>query len=113
VTTRSTARLQRMLGLGLGLSGATRGLIVLSDRTVLATAGDPLAREELDGALAELALSQPAAALIPDLAAWPVADRRALVAVMRSKGSGSEMAYARRLDRHRRLRRSLEILVRG
>jgi two-component sensor histidine kinase/CheY-like chemotaxis protein len=58
-----------MLGLGLGLSGATRGLIVLSDRTVLATAGDPLAREELDGALAELALSQPAAALIPDLAA--------------------------------------------
>ena len=53
------------------------------------------------------------AALIPDLAAWPVADRRALVAVMRSKGSGSEMAYARRLDRHRRLRRSLEILVRG
>jgi hypothetical protein len=53
------------------------------------------------------------AALIPDLAAWPAADRRALVAVMRSKESGSEMAYARRLDRHRRLRQGLEILVRG
>ena len=51
------------------------------------------------------------AALIPDLAAWSVADRRALVAVMRAKGSGSEMSYAGWLDGHHRLRRSLEALV--
>ena len=53
------------------------------------------------------------AALIPDLAAWPVAERRALVAVLRSKGRGSEMAYARQLDGHRRLRQSLEALARA
>src|SRR3989441_1199789 len=53
------------------------------------------------------------AALIPDLAAWSPAERRALVAVMRAKGGGSEMRYARRLDGHRRLRRSLEALARA
>jgi hypothetical protein len=53
------------------------------------------------------------AALIPDLAEWSPAERRALVAVMRAKGSGSEMRYARRLDAHRRLRRSLEALARA
>jgi hypothetical protein len=53
------------------------------------------------------------AALIPDLAAWPAAERRALVAVLRSKGRGSEMAYARRLDGHRRLRQSLDALARA
>src|SRR5213593_1539749 len=52
------------------------------------------------------------AALIPDLAAWSPAERRALVAVMRAKGGRSEMRYARRLDGHRRLRRSLEALAR-
>jgi len=51
------------------------------------------------------------AALVPDLAAWPLADRRALVSVMRAKGGGSEMAYARRLDGHRRLRQSLDALA--
>ena len=51
------------------------------------------------------------AALIPDLAAWSPADRRALLAVMRAKGSGSEMDYARRLDAHRRLRQILETLA--
>jgi hypothetical protein len=53
------------------------------------------------------------AALVPDLAAWPLADRRALASVMRAKGGGSEMAYARRLDGHRRFRRSLESLALG
>src|SRR5437763_1676178 len=53
------------------------------------------------------------AALIPDLSAWSLAERRALLSVMRAKGSGSEMAYARRLDGHRRLRRSLEALARA
>ena len=51
------------------------------------------------------------AALIEDLARWPVAARRALVAVMRAKGASSEMRYARRLDGHWRLRRSLEALT--
>ena len=51
-------------------------------------------------------------ALIPELAAWSPAERRALVAVMRAKGGRSEMRYARRLDGHRRLRRSLEALAR-
>ncbi|MBI2493893.1 MAG: hypothetical protein HYV94_17575, partial [Candidatus Rokubacteria bacterium] len=53
------------------------------------------------------------AALIPDLAAWSAADRRALVALMRAKGSGSERAYARRLDGHRRFRRGLTAAVRA
>jgi hypothetical protein len=52
------------------------------------------------------------AALVPDLASWPHAERRALLSVMRAKGGGSEMTYARRLDGHRRLRRALESLVR-
>lgn len=53
------------------------------------------------------------AALIPDLARWPAADRRALVAVMRAKGGASEREYARRLDGHRRLRGALERLARA
>jgi len=51
------------------------------------------------------------AALIGDLARWPIGARRALVAVMRAKGGRSEMRYARQLDGHRRLRRSLEALT--
>jgi hypothetical protein len=51
------------------------------------------------------------AALIPDLSRWSPADRRGLVSVMRAKGSGREMDYARRLDGHRRLLRSLEDLA--
>src|SRR6266850_1041374 len=53
------------------------------------------------------------AALIPDLARWPIAARRALVAVMRGKGGPTEMRYARQLDGHRRLRRGLEALARA
>ena len=51
------------------------------------------------------------AALIEDLARWPVAAQRALVAVMRAKGGASDMRYAHMLDGHRRLRRSLESLA--
>ena len=53
------------------------------------------------------------AALIPALARWPAADKRALAALMRAKGGPSELAYARRLDRHRRLRLRLEARARG
>jgi len=52
------------------------------------------------------------AALVPDLDAWTSTDRQALVAIMRAKGGSAEMDYARRLDRHQRLRRSLETLAR-
>jgi hypothetical protein len=52
------------------------------------------------------------ASLIPDLAAWPLVERRALVGLMRAKGGASEADYARRLDGHARLRRSLEALSR-
>jgi hypothetical protein len=53
----------------------------------------------------------PLLALLPDLARWPVAERRRLVLVLRAKGGSSEAAYTRLLDRHRRLRRSLEALA--
>jgi hypothetical protein len=51
------------------------------------------------------------AALVPDLQAWSVAERRELVEIMRAKGGGTEMGYVRRLDRHQRLRRTLESLA--
>src|SRR6266849_4193663 len=52
------------------------------------------------------------AALVPDLSRWSPVDRRGLVSVMRAKGSGREMDYARRLDGHHHLLRSLEGLAR-
>src|SRR5882724_7038603 len=52
------------------------------------------------------------AGLIPNLEAWSSADRGALLAIMRAKGTGSEKDYARRLDGHRRLRPILETLAR-
>src|SRR6266446_3646317 len=52
------------------------------------------------------------AALIPNLEAWSSADRGALLAIMRAKGTGSEKDYARRLDGHRSLRPILETLAR-
>jgi len=45
------------------------------------------------------------------VAAWAPAERRALLSVMHAKGNRSEMAYARLLDGHGRLRRSLEALA--
>jgi hypothetical protein len=55
----------------------------------------------------------PVLAAIPDLAAWPVGDRRALVAVIRAKGGRSETEYVRRLRGHRRLRHALLALGTG
>jgi hypothetical protein len=53
----------------------------------------------------------PVMALISDLARWPAADRRRLLAAMRAKGGRSEARYVRRLDGIPRLRKSLEMLV--
>src|SRR5204863_479157 len=53
------------------------------------------------------------AALIVGLETWSAAERRQLVRVFRAKGSGSERAYVSLLDSHRRLRRSLEALIRS
>lgn len=50
--------------------------------------------------------------LIPDLARWPAHDRERLRDVMRAKGGVSEARYLGRLDAHRRLRESLQALVR-
>jgi hypothetical protein len=49
----------------------------------------------------------PFLALVPDLDCWPVADRRALVEMVRAKGSRPQADYLRQLRRHRRLRRAL------
>ncbi|PYS93941.1 MAG: hypothetical protein DMF64_02850 [Acidobacteria bacterium] len=46
-------------------------------------------------------------ALIPDLVRWSVAERRALVQVIRAKASADELDYLRRLQRHKRLRRAI------
>ena len=50
--------------------------------------------------------------LIPDLERWPAHDRERLRDVMRAKGGVSEARYLARLDAHRRLRESLQALVR-
>jgi len=50
--------------------------------------------------------------LIPDLARWPAHERARLRQLMRAKGGVSEARYLTRLDGHRRLRKSLEALVR-
>jgi hypothetical protein len=50
-------------------------------------------------------------ALIPDLDRWPAGARHRLVQVLRAKGGPSEARYVRLLDGHRRLRRSLAVLL--
>jgi hypothetical protein len=45
--------------------------------------------------------------LIPDLRRWPVADRAALLRIMRAKGGRSEIAYLRALRAHARLRSAI------
>ncbi len=49
--------------------------------------------------------------LIPDLAGWPAADRRAMVGLIQAKGGRDELRYIHLLDRHRRFRAGLEGLV--
>lgn len=55
----------------------------------------------------------PVVALVPDLARWPAAERRALTRMMRAKGAAGERAYVRMLDAQRRLGAALEALVRN
>jgi hypothetical protein len=54
----------------------------------------------------------PLLAIVPGLARWPAADRRALVAVVRAKGGRSEADFARAFDRHARLRAAIVRLSR-
>ena len=44
---------------------------------------------------------------IPDLARWPAAAKRDLVALVKAKGQTSELPYLRQLQRHPRLIRAL------
>jgi hypothetical protein len=55
----------------------------------------------------------PLVTLLPGLAGWSAADRRALLAVIRAKGGPRESDYVRLLDRHRPLRRALLALARA
>ena len=55
----------------------------------------------------------PLVALVTDLERWPPSERARLMAVIRAKGGPSELAYLRKLDRHRRLRAALGALVGG
>ncbi|MGQ0612808.1 MAG: hypothetical protein ACT4PV_03555 [Planctomycetaceae bacterium] len=49
---------------------------------------------------------------LPGVARWPARDRRALAAVVRSKGGPRESDFVRRFDAHARLRRALLALAR-
>jgi len=49
----------------------------------------------------------PILALIPDLARWPLRERRALADIVRAKGGLREAEYLRRMQAHSRLRESL------
>lgn len=51
--------------------------------------------------------------LVPDLAQWPKADRHALAAIIGAKGWPHERAYARLMDAHHRLRRTLARVTGG
>jgi hypothetical protein len=53
----------------------------------------------------------PLVALVANLEQWPPSERARLMAVIHAKGGPSELAYLRKLDRHRRLRLALGALV--
>jgi hypothetical protein len=55
----------------------------------------------------------PILVLIPDLARWTPAEKRALVRIIRGKGGRSEAVYVRLLRGHDRLARSLQDLARS
>jgi len=65
--------------------------------------------EEERRSLARLA---PIVELIPHLERWPAAERRALGRVIRAKGAGSELAFARAAAGHSRLAAALEVVAR-
>ncbi len=46
-------------------------------------------------------------ALVPDLARWPITEKRALVRLIRAKAGADELTYLRRLQGHARLRRAI------
>ncbi len=50
--------------------------------------------------------------ILPNLERWPPADRRAMVELIRAKGSRCDGVYTRLFDAHRRLRRALIRLAR-
>ena len=49
--------------------------------------------------------------ILSGLKRWRSQDKRALVEVVRAKGGRRESDYARRFDRHRRLRRAIRTLA--
>ena len=49
----------------------------------------------------------PLVMIIPNLEQWPVADRRALVSLIRAKGGRRESEYTQRFDAHKRLQKAL------
>lgn len=53
----------------------------------------------------------PLVLILPGIERWPKADRRALAAIVRSKGGPRESEYLLRFDRHRRLRRAIQRLA--
>ncbi len=55
----------------------------------------------------------PLVAALPDVAAWTLAERRALARVMRAKGGRRESDFVLRFDAHRRLRRTVAALARS
>lgn len=55
----------------------------------------------------------PILALIPDLAHWTPAEKRALVQIIRAKGAPRQLRYIDLLRQHTRLFRSLESLTRN
>jgi len=53
----------------------------------------------------------PLVLVLPGVAGWSAADRRALVEVVKAKGGRHESDFVRRFDRHRRLREALRRLT--
>jgi hypothetical protein len=53
----------------------------------------------------------PMLACMPEIARWPIADRRALADVIRAKAGQRESDYVKRIDAHRRLRAALRRLA--
>jgi hypothetical protein len=51
-------------------------------------------------------------AVLPGIHRWPIADRRALGAVIRAKGGVRESAFVPRFDEHRTLRAAIVALCR-
>jgi len=54
----------------------------------------------------------PLVRVLPGLARWSAAERRALVAVIRAKGGRFESEFVRRFDRHAKLRRAVATIAR-